>query len=319
MRPLILIALILPLAAIASPPEVKAQLPELSAQPDVDGRKVWHSRRFRIDSDIAISENELKLLATIADTTALALSQFTLPLYAPPEEQRPQISIHGDESSYLRAGASKGSAGMYVWKSQRVLLHAEHLFATQTNSRLHPIFDQDLVVHEIVHLCMHRVQGKLPQWLAEGLCEYFSCAHRSSGSFRFDGIEREIREHLRHRFNPLDPAIPLVPLTDILPLKPKSWLTYLASLPPSQRYRAYATSLLLTHYFLHGGNERRSQIQTALENNGQKLPPKFLVQLAKPKEIEAALTRYWSENGLNLEFCQPIPIQATELNPAETP
>src|SRR5690606_33723219 len=119
-----------------------------------------------------------------------------------------------------------------------------------------PQMNDDLIVHEIVHLCMHRTNSKLPQWLQEGLAEYFACAHRGEGRFDFRDMDVAIRDHLRVRFNPRDPKIVVARIGAISGLNWREWIDHLNAMPIDERYGAYATALLMTHYHLHGGRER---------------------------------------------------------------
>ena len=301
---LLLLLLVSTVAADPLPREIVPGKAVLAAQPDEDGRKVWHTRYFRIDSDVDLRPNDLLRLAQVADTTATAVKAHPLPLFAPPEGKRPRIAIHARSSSYQKEGGAPGTAGMYISRQGLVLIQGEYLVRAPdaARSRLAPKNDEDLVVHELVHLCMHRTNAGLPQWLVEGLAEYFACAHSGAGRFSFGNMDQVVREHLRTRLSPDDPGIPLVPVADLLRLDGRGWFRYLNDLPVDERYRAYATALLLAHQQLHGGKERIAALRTALASPRSNRHPALLIAPESAIATQTSLIRYWKPKGLTLEI-----------------
>jgi hypothetical protein len=306
---LLALALLSIAAAEPLPREVVPAAAVVEAQPDDGSRKVWHTRFFRIDSDLALRPNELDRLSQVADTTALVVKGHPLPLFAPPEGKRPRIAIFSTDQSYREAGAAPGSSGYYLAREGLVLVHGGYLQRPPdaARSKLAPRHDEDLVVHEIVHLCMHRVNRGLPQWLAEGLAEYFACAHAGAGRFSFADMDTAIRQHLRVRLSPDDPGIPLVPVADLAGLDGRGWHGYIAGLPVDERYRAYATSLLLAHYQIHGGEKRFEALRNLLATASRARWPTELIAAEHAAETQQALVRYWRPKGLTLEFATKSP------------
>lgn len=308
LTPMRLLLLLLVSVAAANPlplpREIVPAKAVLVAQPDEDGRKVWHTRFFRIDSDVALRPNDLLRLAQVADTTAAAVKAHPLPLFAPPEGKRARIAIHANAAAYKAEGGVHGTAGMYVARQALVLIQGEYLVRSPdaARSRLAPKNDEDLVVHELVHLCMHRTNAGLPQWLVEGLAEYFASAHTGAGRFSFGNMDQVVREHLRTRLSPDDPGIPLVPVAPLLQLDGRGWLRYLGSLPVEERYRAYATALLLAHQQLHGGKERLEALAKSLKEPRSNRRPIVPIPPEKAATTQESLIRFWKPKGLSLEF-----------------
>jgi hypothetical protein len=291
-------------AAAPLPREVVPQAAVLEEQPDEGGRKVWNTRFFRIDSDMELPRNQLLRLAQVADTTAIAVKGYPLPLFAPPEGLRARIAIHGDPAEYVKAGGFHGSAGFYIARQSVVLVRGDFLMNPGDPSRalLPANYDEDILVHELVHLCMHRQNAGLPQWLVEGLAEYFACAHSGGGRFAFGDMDKSVRDHLRARLSPQDPKIPAIQISEICFVDSRGWLRLVESLPQEERYQAYAGSLLLAHCYLHGGTKRFEALEQFL-----RLPPRerkggaFLPQDAAEKTQEG-IVRYWQPRGLGVNF-----------------
>jgi hypothetical protein len=308
-RTIIASALVAAATTDLSAREIKPVPTPLIAQADEGETKVWHTTHFRIESDVELAPADLANLAQVAESTAAVLRTHPLPLFAPPLKGRPRIAIHGDGAAYLRAGGAPGSSGFYVGNTRgtpSVIIRAAALFSRPEvrSSRLDPKHNEDLLVHELVHLCMHRANSGIPQWLAEGLAEYFASAHQGGGRFSFSNMDAAVRDHLLVRFNPKDPRVPLARIATIATLDSSQWLDHINDLPESRRYHAYSCALLLTHYYLHGGSERLDQLRELLEKapSHRRPPPFFNIEDAT--SVESALSRFWQPKGLTPVFSE---------------
>ncbi|WP_193214770.1 hypothetical protein [Luteolibacter marinus] len=305
MRFLALLAI--PLAAADPlPREILPAKATLEVQADRGTRKVWNTRFFSIDSDVSLTANELQRLAQVADTTALAVKAHPLPLFSPPRGKRSAISIHADPRSYAAAGGFPGTAGFYHPRSASVLLQARYLVPWLDPRADRRAFgnraNEELLVHEIVHLCMHEVNSKMPQWLLEGIADYYASAHEGGGRFNFADMDRSLRLHLRSQLFPDEPRIKLVPVKEVIGLDSREWLRYVSDLPDDERRQAYATSLLLAHYYLHGGDRRLAEVRAALEAEPRRRHIARLIEPDAAPAIQKSLVKYWKPKGLTLEF-----------------
>ncbi len=302
MRFVLSFLLALHLHAAPLPREIAPQAAVLEARPEEAGRKVWHTRFFRIDSDMDLPRGKLLRLALVADTTALAVKSHPLPLFAPPEGLRAKISIYADPAAYEKAGGFRGSAGFYLARRARVLVRGDFLVRPRNAGLLPPHYEEDILVHELVHLCMHRQNAGLPQWLVEGLAEYFACAHAGGGRFVFANMEAALRTHLRDRLNPEAPEIPLLSVSETAAADSRGWLRMVERLPEEERYQAYATALLLAHYHLHGGKQRLESVEELFARPPRQRRELLLIPAESAGEIQKSLERYWQPKGLALRF-----------------
>lgn len=305
---LVLVLLLLSLSSPFLPAEEPAVPQPLPAE---NGRSLWRTRHLVIESEVPLSPPRIARIAAVCDGTFAALKACPLPLYAPPPGDRARVIVYADAARYEAAGGPPGTAGIYLARRFAVLLLADFVAPDEeTAKRFPPGHDEDVVVHELIHLGMHGVNSRLPQWFLEGTAEYFACAHISGGRFSFVRMEESIRDHLRRRLNPQRPEISLVPAAEVLSLTPHTWLRTVARLPAEDRYRAYATSLLLAHYYLNGGKERLDQVRTVLAST-ERIPPALCPAAAGP-EIEAALIRFWRPRSLSPRFEIHFPQPSTE-------
>jgi len=266
------------------------------------------TRRFEIASDAPLKRDQVARFSQVMDTVPLAISRIPLPLLALPEGAPPHIQVITRESDYEKAGGTPGSAGCYDGRGPRLLVLRRYLLNdhTKTNSRLGPAPNQDLLVHELGHLCMHRYLGRTPQWFAEGACEYLSSLHHANGRFSFRSPDAQVRQHIRSRSNPNDPATQITAIKHLVGLSGPGWSNFSNKLAAEHVYRNYATALLLFHYHLHGGADRLEGTRKRLEISLIQRRP--AIQWLDPKEVpamEKSLIRYWKPRGLQLRFVDP--------------
>lgn len=279
---------------------------DATPNPVAGAERCWDARHFRITSEIEISAADLRRVATVADQTARAVAAHPIPWFDPPWEKRPELRICGDSDRYLAAGGLEGTAGWYLPRQRAVLLDATHLFPAPAGSRTGALPDEAMVVHEIVHLCMHRSQGRMPQWLAEGICEYFAAAHQGGGRFEFAEMEKQIRGHLLARFGERPQGIPILPFASLLGLDHRAWTAALLRLPADRRYEGYSSALLLAHYHLHGPS-RREVLREAFASRPPTLPDSLQPTGEAIDEMTAMILQFWAARGLRLQLTEPPP------------
>lgn len=267
-------------------------------------RETWRSEHFEIVVHGTVKPDEVKKIAVIAETTHWLLRQQSLPLAAPASEDRALVEVFTDSVAYVRAGGIAESAGCYLTRPPRLLLDGSHYFASafRAGRRLPAAQNEDLVVHELVHLCMHGHMGIVPQWVTEGVAEYFSCMHSQGGNFVFTQLEFQIRDHIRVRA-PASPAqIPVTAVGKVAAFHSRDWLDFMRQLPAEDRQQPYATALLLVHYYMHGGKERRLEFAQMLEKSLQQQRRRPLTFAIDADKTSSALMPFWKEKGLPLRW-----------------
>jgi hypothetical protein len=268
----------------------------------------WETTHFSFLSDEAIDRDTLQSFATTMESVPRLLKSLPLPLWSTDATKRSIIRLCRDEERFQHFGGPIGSAGFYHGPSKTILIRAD-LFLDPPragNSRLKSLPNEDLLVHELTHLGMARILIHAKPWLYEGFAEYLAAAHQRGGYYRFDNSPQAIRDHFRRYLpSPEDGTIALPPLAQLLKTSGREWIHNNTDAADADRYRPYAAALLLVHYHLEGGPERRKQLTNYLEQlqaPRSRRDPVPVMTLEKPAEIEARLTKYWSSKGLQLRF-----------------
>ena len=290
------------------------------AEKTASGSVTYRSRFFELRSPRPIREARLREILQVMDTVPAAVKAVPLPLYQPPASERPVIEVLADADSFRAAGGGENMAGAYLNRRECILLRADVLFGEMASAPGTPgrRKDLNLLVHETTHLAMHRLNGNTPPWFTEGCAEYFTALRREDGRFVFTAPEAAIRAQLAFYLGQGLNRFPVSPVPRITALDGEQWTKWVGELPERKRYRPYATSLLLVHYFLNGGEARRDQLRRYLEavmrppapRPGPASPwrfrgpppPRPALELPAPADLQAALTAFWLKQGVRIDF-----------------
>ena len=275
-----------------------------------DGSLIVESPHFRIVAETDIGRQDLSRFAGVVESVPQLIKSHPLRLWHSPQKSITDILLCKDETSFAKAGGNKGAVGWWDGDKGRVLIRADYFLAPPRteNSRLQAQPDEGLLVHELVHASMSASLWRLPPWFTEGIAEYFSVCHQGNGWYLFRDLESLIRNHLRHAVsrNKVGQHFHLIPVSSILGLNHQGWIKASQNQPGGNAYLPYATALLLVHYHLHGGAERREKTSAHLQKI-QNLSPRN-TSPAFPTEdaevIQKRLVNYWSSRGLQLIFSE---------------
>ena len=267
---------------------------------------VYETRSYRVRIPEKIESSLVSNFVISAESVAYALRSIPLPLYTLKSADKALIEISLDEESYLAAGGTKGTAGLFNGRTKKINIQWEHLNRVPAGSQLlrRPAFD--LLVHELTHLCMHGSLWKMETWFAEGVAEYLAAAHLVQGHFDFTQIDTQIRDHVRNQTGARGSKVQATSIPTLLSLSSREWLRQIAELPPEAVLQSYTSALILTHFCFHGGSKRREKVKQYLKDleqirdYRQKRPTLFTP--AEAAEIQKKLQTYWKPKGLQLEF-----------------
>lgn len=280
--------------------------PAITSIESADARHRYATANYLIDSSIELDRALLTNFAKTAESVAWVLKLLPLPLYAPSNEAKPAITICSSEAEYLKYGGARGTAGYYNGRRNRVVIQWEHFRPKKELSSLIPTANYDLLVHELTHLGMHRHLAVAPPWLTEGTAEYLVAAHTSKGQFDFSTLDRSIRQRLTRNSPPKSKAITVLNLKNTLEMDSRAWQKMTATRKPFETLQAYKSALLLTHFYFHGGKERRDEINQylkkllAITRTDQTIPT--LASSQSPDDIQQKITTYWKSRGVILDW-----------------
>lgn len=279
-------------------------------EPGGGGVTCYRTRSFEVRSARPLDPAKLRAFADVVDAVPVVLRALPLPLFQPPAQARPVIEVVEDEPSFLAGGGVENMAGAYLNRRECILVRGDILFgpAAAVRDLQGRRRDLNLIVHEAVHLGMHRLIGRVPPWFSEGCAEYVTAARRSDGRFVFTALEPAVRGHLALYLGAEAGRFTVAPVAAVMALDGDGWSAHVGGLPEAQRYRPYATSLLLAHYFFHGGDDRRTALRGYLDEVMRQAGPRHPAEPATvlpsppPAELQAKLSAFWGKQGVRLVF-----------------
>lgn len=291
------------------PLEFKTRPVKLSIAVDATtGNQIVTTSHFRMVAETEINRPDFARFARVVESVPQLIEKFPLPLWAPTTRKKVEILLCKDEASFKKAGGSEGAVGWWDGGKGRALIRADYFLAPPRpeNSRLQPRPDQDLLVHEMVHMSMGGILWRIPPWFSEGVAEYFAVCHRGDGWYMFRDVESSIRDHLRFAAgaNKKDGKFQLLSVEKILNLDHEGWLATAQDELNGNAYLPYATALLLVHYHFNGGGARREKVAAHLTKlhglSNRTRTPVFPTEDAKV--IQERLVKFWGPKGLHLAF-----------------
>jgi len=306
--PLILAPALLSAQSAPWPSEFKIRPVKVVTSTDEEsGNQVVLTNHFRIESESEISRPDFERFATVVESVPQLIEKFPLQLWAPPAKKQIGILICEDEASYLEAGGQEATIGWYDGRRRHILIRADFFLRPPPTrpTRLAPRPNQDILVHELVHMSMHGILIHTPPWFYEGFAEYISACHKNNGRYTFHDVGTSIRDRIRKLIGTTeDGTISLLPVEKILALDHQAWVDTAHEEINGNAYLPYGTALLLVHYHLNGGQARRKMSAAHLKKiHGLRFSDKTLPFLTdKATEIEARLVKFWGPRGLTLVF-----------------
>ena len=304
-------------AEVKWPARVRALKPPIERLPDKDGATIWATPHFIIVCELAVTTPRLENFAQTMESVPRLFKRLPLPLWLPPKTEKAVIRLCANETSFVARGAPIEAAGCYYPRSGAILIRGDLLLnppqARATKLQLGP--NEDLLIHELTHLAMHQYGGNLPPWLTEGMAEYFAACHINKGHFDFTQSTFLIKQHIGKFYPPERFHILKLPSIKALAgITPQGWLKLNQLTRPEDRYRQYASSLLLAHYYLEGGSQRRNETSSFLNetlNRSRHIPALGRVPqerqaplLKTPEETEKLLVAFWKSKGLQLDYSE---------------
>lgn len=270
----------------------------------------YRTKHYRIESDTALNARLLHDFAKSIESVAIVLERIPLPLTWPPEEDLPKIKICATEESFIAVGGTKNAAGYYDGRRKQVLILKDQFLppqGDQTQLTSRPNFS--ILVHELVHLRMHGYLPRTKPWFYEGVAEYLAAAHGNGGrpgEFDFIKMEQKIRQRIKRHSDPSSEKTIITNLTSLIRKNSHAWHQYVSTKDHYELLEPYSGSLLLAHYFFHGGTERLAEVREYLhaaklvQHRDDERPN--LIPINQAKKIEQLLTQYWDSRGLKLLF-----------------
>lgn len=235
------------------------------------GEWVYSTPNFRFCCDVELAPSLIKEYSLAFEGTFHAVRKLPLGLNPQPSQDKFIVRLMANRDDYLRAGAPKDSAGVYLIQSREILVPIDSLGVRTVGNRVaidRKSHDTGTLVHEITHQVMHDWLNVLPVWFVEGFAEYMAAIPFNQGRFSFRDVDAGILKRLLEE-QPFASArsgglqVDLAPPDQIMGLTHQQWSAAVAN--GRNAALNYRSAMMLVYFFIHlDGNQDGSSLAAYL-------------------------------------------------------
>lgn len=221
------------------------------------GEWIYATPNYEYRCDVELAPSLIKEYSLVFESTYFALRNIPLGLNPKPAKERFVVRLFQTLDAYHAAGGMKGSGGVYMLKSQEILVPLEALGVRETGNKVaidRRGFDAGNLIHEITHQVMHDWLDTLPVWFVEGMAEYMAAVPYDEARFDFYRAKEGVAAHLARKYGVekskdgllhLDVASP----KDLMDLTHRQWASEVT--PGGNAGLNYRSAFLAVYFFLH--------------------------------------------------------------------
>ncbi len=280
------------------------------------GEFIYRSPHFEFHSDAQLRTNVVREFARLYEVTYAAVEQLPLDLKPePPEDGHYVTRLFTEMDAYHAAGGLPGSAGVYVPRTNEVLVPLESLGLRRVGSgfTIEARDENHTLIHEITHQLTRHWRG-MPVWLYEGLAEYVASAVYRPGRLTFTNRMSSAMDYMRNYKGVWERSYTAVSPAAMMDMSYQQWSANIGG----GRFggvRNYASALILTVFYCHHDDDGSGQVLwnylRALENgvDEKQARDQFLIRGRSADDLESEISRAWRRGRLDLSFDQrPAPV-----------
>ncbi|MFC5050477.1 hypothetical protein ACFPK9_07615 [Rubritalea spongiae] len=273
------------------------------------GHYVYESTHYRFVSDAKLEPKVVQRFAVLFETTYEYVME--LPLNASgrylEKEEKFKIYLFGNYRNYVRAGGSPGSAGVYLPRTQMVMVPLEMLGLEDRGGEW--VYVKDVSNKVLAHELQHQLTGgtRFPAWYIEGSAEYVASTRYTHGAYHVVNGKTRMFDYVRDKDGLADGSgrrlggrIAMMPLEQFMDLNYQNFSR-------GRVHENYAVALMLTYFFYHeDGNGdaagMKAYIKALQKGKVEKEARKHLLRGRTHAELQEQFRRFCSTGGIAVEF-----------------
>ena len=148
---------------------------------------VYESEHFQFVADVQLTKSLVKKFAWYFESTLKYIELLPLSMSRTQEDEKHKVVLFEQESDYFANGGPEGSAGVYIGRSDLVIVPLVGLGVKKAGSRYTVDFDGDnqTLSHEVVHSFTDWPYYEVGArgWFTEGIADYISITPYRSGKY----------------------------------------------------------------------------------------------------------------------------------------
>lgn len=275
---------------------------------------IYHSPHFEFVSNVRLTLAIVKTFSKLFETTFEAMVHIPMSFdkaRTPAPDHRYRILLFGDKISYIQNGGPPNFGGVYMSKTDIVMVPLSSLGVERTGSKFvlkHGVANQ-ILSHELVHQLMDGTYFKPGSrgWFTEGIAEYVSSSPYTYGRFTFRNNITTIRNSITKYDRRTQTGSRLGKKIKVPPLKDFMLQSYASFTANGHMNFNYAMGMAYTTFFIHmDDNGSRKNLNAFLKamrkgKEGEELL-KTLLAGRSWDELEAEIAAAWKKRGMEIIF-----------------
>ncbi|MGJ8672253.1 hypothetical protein [Rubritalea sp.] len=273
------------------------------------GHYVYESAHYRFVSDSKLEPKVVQRFAVLFETTYKFVME--LPLNASgrylEKDEKFKIYLFGSYKNYVRAGGPAGSAGVFLIRSQTVMVPLQVLGLENRSGKW--VFVRDKSNKVLSHELQHQLTSgtSFPAWYIEGSAEYVASTRYTHGAYHVVNGKTRVFSYVRSKDGLPDGSgrrlggrVEMMSLEEFMDLSYRRF----AGIQANQNY---AVSLLLTYFFYHeDGNGdaagMKAYVKALQQGKQEKEARKYLLRGRTPDQLQEQFRRFCSAKGVAIDF-----------------
>lgn len=273
------------------------------------GYHVYESKNYRFVSDSKLEPKVVQRFAVLFETTYKFVTE--LPLNASGKylerDEKFKIYLFGEYRNYVRAGGPNGSAGVFIPRTQIVMVPLQVLGLENRSGKWVHVKDESnkVLSHELQHQLT--LGTRFPAWYIEGSAEYVASTRYTHGAYHVVNGKTRMFDYVRSKDGlPDGSGRRLGGRISMMPLEQFMKLPY-QRFAGSQANQNYAVGLMLTYFFYHAdGNGDASGMKAFIkalqQGRSEAEASKYLLRGRTYAQLQEQFRRFCSNGGVAIEF-----------------
>jgi hypothetical protein len=273
------------------------------------GFYVYESDNYRFVSDSKLEPKVVQRFSVLFETTYKFVME--LPLNASgrylERDEKFRIYLFGNYGNYVRAGGPAGTAGVFIPRTQVVMVPLQVLGLENRSGKW--VHVKGKSNHILSHELQHQLTSgtRFPAWYLEGSAEYVAATRYTHGAFHVVNGKQRMFDYVRSKDGLPDGTgrrlggrITMMPLEQFMDLPYQSFAN-------QQANQNYAVGLMLSYFFYHiDGNGDASgmkkYIRAIQQGKTEQEARKNLLRGRSYSQLQEQFRRFCSSGGVSIEF-----------------
>jgi len=273
-------------------------------------RYIYRSPHFEFTCDARLGPGVVQRFAIIFEATHAVMKEIPLNhrrTFSAHDEHF-KVQLFENTEDYFRAGAPRGSAGVYMGGKDLIMIPLSSLGVIPFGSGYRYDHDRSntTLIHELVHQLMENIVMQA-SWYIEGSAEYVASIPYRSGTFNLRSHRRALVDYVTAFGSRNSGGRNLGDEISMPSLEQFMNLSYQEFAGGAAANRNYGIAALLFYYFAHidkegDGSGLKAYTRALQDGMNEKEAQKFLLADRAYNQLQEDFSAAWRASGIDFKF-----------------